>query len=94
VTDLSGAKRSTKRFTYDVPANTQSVTVVLSGGTGDADLYVRYGSQTTTTAYDCRPYKDGNNETCTFSAPKAGTWHVGVRGYAAFSGVSLTVTVP
>ena len=33
------------------------------GGTGDGDLYVRFGSQPTTSAYDCRPYASGNAET-------------------------------
>ena len=35
------------------------------GGTGDADMYVRSGSQPTTSTYNCRPYLSGNNETCT-----------------------------
>jgi Bacterial pre-peptidase C-terminal domain len=94
VSNVSGAKGTTVRNTYAVTSGTQSITVVMSGGTGDADLYVRFGSATTTVAYDCRPYKDGNDETCTFTAPQAGTWHIGVRGYTAFSGVSLTVTNP
>ena len=47
------------------------------------------GAAPTTAAYDCRPYLTGNNETCTFAAPQAGTWHVTVRGYSAYSGVSL-----
>lgn len=93
-TNLSGAKGATARFTYTVPANTHSVTVVMSKGTGDADLYVRFGSKTTTASYDCRPYKDGNDETCTFTSPQAGTWHIGVRAYSAYSGVSLVVTTP
>ena len=58
-------------------------------GTGDADLYVRFGASPTTTAYDCRPYATGNAETCTFNSPQAGTWYVRVRGYAAYSGVNL-----
>lgn len=91
---LSGAKGATARFTFTVAPGTQSVTVVMSGGTGDADLYVRAGAATTTTSYTCRPYKDGNDETCTFSAPQAGTWHLGIRGYTAYSGTSLVVTSP
>src|SRR3546814_4447775 len=35
------------------------------------------------------PYKYGNNETCSFSSPSAGTWHVRIKGYSAFSGVSI-----
>jgi serine protease len=65
---------------------------VMSGGTGDADLYIRQGSQPTLTTYDCRPYENGNDETCSFSNPTADTWHIGVYGYTAASGVSLDVT--
>lgn len=91
---LKAARGTTLRQTFTVAPGTQSVTVVMSRGTGDADLYVHFGTSTTTARYDCRPYKDGNDETCSFRAPQAGTWHIGVRGYAAFDGVSLTVTTP
>jgi len=63
--------------------------VSISGGTGDADLYVRQAGAPTTTSYDCRPYLNGNNETCTFQNPTPGTWYIGVRAYSAFSGVNL-----
>jgi hypothetical protein len=60
------------------------------GGTGDADLYVRFGSPPTTATYNCRSWANGNTETCTFAAPSAGTWYVMVRAYSTFSGVTLT----
>ena len=94
VSALSGATGTTARHTFTVAPGTSSVTVVLSGGSGDADLYVRVGQATTTSAYTCRPYKEGNDETCTFRNPQAGTWHIGVRAYVAYSGASLTVTSP
>lgn len=89
-TGLSGATGSTQYYTMQVPAGASSLSFTMSGGTGDADMYVRFGSQPTTSTYDCRPYKSGNNETCSFSSPQAGTWHVMIRGYSSFSGVSLT----
>ncbi|UTW07823.1 S8 family peptidase [Pseudomonas benzenivorans] len=89
VTGLSGSKGSTKAYSITVPAGVSSLTVTLSGGSGDADLYVRFGSVPTTGSYDCRPYRNGNNETCTFASPQAGTYHVMVRGYSSYSGVSL-----
>src|SRR3546814_8666055 len=61
----------------------------MSGGSGDADLDVKFGSAPTDSSWDCRPYKYGNNETCSFSSPSAGTWHVRIKGYSAFSGVSI-----
>ena len=93
-TGLSGASSSWQHFAITVPAGATSLTVNQSGGTGDADLYVRQGSQPTTSAYNCRPYKSGNAETCSFASPAAGTWYVSVRGYSSYSGVSLTATVP
>ena len=66
------------------------MTIQISGGSGDADLYVRYGSQPSTSAYDCRPYKNGNSEVCTFTAPADGTWHIGLRAYSTYSNVTLS----
>jgi secreted trypsin-like serine protease len=93
-TNLSGASGSFVHYPITVPAGATSLTVKQFNGTGDADLYVRYGSQPTTSTYNCRPYLSGNNETCTFTNPTAGTWYVSVRGYTSYSGVSLTATVP
>ena len=90
VTGLAGAAGSTRYWTVTVPAGATNLSITTAGGTGDADLYVRFGSQPTTATYDCRPYQTGNAETCTFAAPQAGTYHVMLRGYSAFSGVSLT----
>ncbi len=80
-------------YTVAIPAGTTSLVVNTSGGTGDADLYVRVGAAPTTSVYTCRPYQSGNTETCTISNPAAGsTYYIGVRAYAAFSGVNLKAT--
>jgi serine protease len=50
---------------------------------------VQFGTAPTDTSYVCRPYLNGNNETCTIAAPSAGTYHVRVKAYSSFSGVSL-----
>ena len=87
--NLSVARRSWLRYTWDIPAGNSLLEFEITGGSGDADLYIRYGSQPSTSAYDCRPYLTGNNEKCTFSNPAGGTWHIGIRGYQASSGFSL-----
>ncbi|TVQ42153.1 MAG: S8 family peptidase [Wenzhouxiangella sp.] len=89
VSGLSGAQGSEQFFTMEVPSNVSELVFQMSGGSGDADLYVRRGAPPTTSSYDCRPYLNGNNETCTFSDPQAGTWHVMIRGYTAYSNVTL-----
>ena len=80
-------------YTLVVPSGKTSVVFTISGGTGDADMYVNLGSAPTSTTYTCRPYLTGNNESCTFNAPTAGTYYVNVRAYAAYSGVSLKGTI-
>jgi len=89
VTGLAASTGNSLNYTMVVPTGASNLTFTMSGGTGDADLYVRRGSAPTTTTYDCRPYLNGNNETCTFASPQAGTYYVMVRAYSSFSGVSL-----
>lgn len=89
VSDISANAGQWKHYTLDVPAGMASFTVTTSGGSGDADLFVKFGSQPTGSSYDCRPYKNGNAETCTFSNPQAGTWHMSVNAYKTFAGLTL-----
>ncbi len=89
VSGISGAAGSERFYTIEVPAGTSSLKLQTSGGTGDADLYVRFGSAPTTSTYDCGPVTSDNNETCTFASPAAGTWHVMVQGYTAYSDATL-----
>ncbi|EPX55710.1 peptidase, M4 (thermolysin) family [Cystobacter fuscus DSM 2262] len=88
-TGLSGASGSSTYYYLDVPASRAS-TFVLSGGTGDADMYVKAGSTPTTSSYDCRPYLSGNNETCNITAKTAATRiYVMLNGYTSYSSTSL-----
>jgi Zn-dependent metalloprotease len=89
VTGQSGSSGSSLNFSLAVPAGASNLTFTMSGGSGDADLYVKFGSAPTDSSYDCRPYKSGNSESCTFASPQTGTYYVRIKGYSAFSGVSL-----
>jgi hypothetical protein len=93
VTGLTGDAESERYYRIDVPGGATGLTVVISGGTGDADLYIRRGALPQQFAYDCRPLRQGNEETCTVSSPPAGQWYVLIRGFAAYAGLSLTATV-
>ncbi|WIH05638.1 S8 family serine peptidase [Xanthomonas translucens pv. graminis] len=90
VSGLGASSGSELNYTVTVPSGVSSLTVTISGGSGDADLYVRLGSAPTDSTYGCRPYLNGNNETCTFNAPSAGTYYVRLKAYSTFSGVTLT----
>jgi vibriolysin len=92
VTGISGARNSFNEWvTVDVPAN-RSVTITTSGGTGDADLYVRFGSSPTTSTYTCRSQASGNSDTCTVRSTTAGKFYVKLLGYSAYSGLTLRAT--
>jgi len=89
VTGISATTGNSVNYTLVVPAGATNLTFTMSGGTGDADMYVKFGSAPTDTVYDCRPYKTGNAETCTFATAQAGTYYVRLKAYSSFSGVSL-----
>lgn len=86
--NLSGSQGSTQFFYIDAQ---NGVDVTINGGTGDADLYVRKDAEPTTSVYDCRPYKNANNESCTVNKG-AGRYWIMLRGYRAYSGVTLVAT--
>src|SRR5439155_943755 len=76
-------------FAIQVPSGQSQLTVAISGGTGNADLYVRFGSVPTQSDWGCRPLASGNSEQCSLPNPLPGYWYVVLYGSAAFSGVSL-----
>ncbi|USD59518.1 M4 family metallopeptidase [Vibrio sp. SCSIO 43140] len=90
ITGLSGAYNSTDYYTFKLESSA-TVTVAIEGGAGDADLYVKKGSKPTTSSYDCRPYRNGNSETCSINAEANTTYHVMLRGYREYSGVTLSL---
>ena len=79
-------------YTLSVPAGQSSLKFEMSGGTGDGDMFVKFGAVPTSSAYDCRPFATGNTETCSFTNPAAGTWYVKINAYTAVSGISLKGT--
>lgn len=89
---VSGAAGSWQFFPLDIPAGTTSLQVKISGGTGDADLYVRPGEQPTDSEYACRPFRDGNEEACDQPTPQAGRWHLALNAWTDFTAVTITAT--
>ena len=94
VSGIAAATGTQLMYALAIPTDTpvSNLKVTISGGSGDADLYVRYGAQPTLTTYDCRSYVTGNTETCTIAAPIEGTYYIMLNAYAAFSGVTLTAS--
>ena len=92
LTNLSGDTGTEYPFQITVPTGATNLVVQTSGGTGDADLYLRANAAPTVSAYDCRPYSAGNVESCSESQPTTETYHGMLRAYAAFSGVTLVAS--
>ncbi|MGQ5524953.1 M4 family metallopeptidase [Chitinimonas sp. PSY-7] len=89
VPNLAAGKGGQIKYTMVIPSGASNLTFKISGGSGDADIYVKFGAAPTLTSYDYRPYRSGNNETVTIPTPKVGTYHIMLNGYSAFSGVTL-----
>jgi pseudolysin/vibriolysin len=89
VTDLAAGKGGQINYTMVIPAGASNLTFKISGGFGDADIYIKYGSAPTLESYDYRPYRSGNKETVTIPRPIGGTYYIMLNGYTAFSGVTL-----
>ena len=89
INNLAGSNNEPLLFTLEVPLGTQTLNITMSGGEGDADLYVRHGSMPTTSTYDCRPYAIDNNETCHIQDIQTGTYHILINSFADFSGIRL-----
>jgi len=79
-------------FTLAVPANATSLHFSTVGGSGDADLYVKFGSQATPSDFDCVSGSSTATEDCDIPNPQAGTWYATVHAYTDISNVSLTGT--
>jgi vibriolysin len=91
-TGLSASTGTWKHFKITVPAGQTKLDIVMSGGTGDGDMYVKRGAQPTSTVYDYRPYLNGNNETVSVTNPVAGDWYISIYAYSSFASVSLKAT--
>jgi serine protease len=91
VTDLSGAIGSWRYFKLSVPPGHNQIDVVIYGGTGDADLYVRRGAVPSATGWDGRPFLDGNDEGVEMLGFPPGDWFIAINGFAAYSSLTLQV---
>lgn len=89
---MSGITGSWRFFKISTPVGATRLKFSISGGIGDADLYVRFGAYPTSAKWDARPFATGNIETVDISNPPAGDWYVAVNSYATYSSLSLTAS--
>jgi hypothetical protein len=95
LTGQSVALNAWKYYYITVPAGATNLTFATTSATADVDIYTQFNAKPTLTTYICRPYTSSGNETCSATNPSAGTWWVGVNGYAAGNfTITGTVTTP
>ena len=93
VSGLSGTTGSWQYFKITVPSGVSQITFNQYGSGGDADLVVRWAALPTASDYDACGCISGNTEQLSFNnSPPAGDWYVGIYGYQAYNGVSITAT--
>jgi len=89
---LSGSAGDELVYSVTLPFDGTLLTVDMSGGTGDADLYLRGGELATLADYDCRPYLDKtNDEECVVATPTGSTYYITIRGYSDFADATLSL---
>ncbi len=80
-----------RRFVAEVPEGARDVVVRTTGGSGNANLLVRFGEPPIGNLVDCTRTGPTNDEVCAVGT-RSGTLHIEVRGAPSFNGVSLTVS--
>ncbi|AJQ93747.1 S8 family peptidase [Gynuella sunshinyii] len=89
-TDISVNLGEQVFYRVEVPSGVSTLDIYTEGGTGDIDLYVRYGMAPDNDSYDCRPYVYGNQERCSFNSPSSGVYYIMLDGYSRSRNVKLT----
>ncbi len=95
VTVSSSTVNEVLLFRIDITeASDEALNVELSGGSGDADMFVHYGSRPDHHyKYRCPSGNAASDELCQMVPTRVGTYHVAVHAYTTFGPSTLTVTV-
>jgi len=87
---MLGDSGTLQYYQIDIEAETR-VSFIMSGGSGDCDLYIRHGSFPTFRIYDFRPYNFGNDERVIIDNASAGKWYIMLHGASEFADVQLRI---
>lgn len=93
VSNISGVRDSERFYYFNLPQNTEAATLTLAGGSGDANLYLKYNSWPTKDNYDCASLTSNNTETCNVTLQGSGEYNVLIFGESEYANASLTLDV-
>ncbi|MCL5279681.1 MAG: PPC domain-containing protein [Planctomycetes bacterium] len=88
-TGISGGHNSDRLYYIDVPAGQNSLEVNTWDGTGDVDVYVKFGSAPSEFDYDDDAYGIGTEQAASISSPAAGRWYIVLHTSYHYNDVSL-----
>jgi hypothetical protein len=89
---IAGATGTQLKYSFNVPASSQNLSLKLSGGTGDGDIFIQLGAEPTTTSYLAKSDGATNTESILIAAPAAGTYKILMDASSAVSGASLVAS--
>ncbi len=89
---LAGKKGDCLSYKITVPACAKDLEVILIGGEGQFDLFLKKGAEPTEDDYDCRTRRDDGDSSCLIKSAGGSTWFICIRGESDFSGVDLKIT--
>lgn len=95
LTVSSGTVDEVLLFRIDIgEAVQEALNVELSGGSGDADMFVHYGERPAHHYdYECVSGNVASDELCQMAPTRPGSYHVAVHAFTAFGPSTLSVTV-
>ncbi|QSX79582.1 PKD domain-containing protein [Agrilutibacter solisilvae] len=79
-------------YRFTAPMYASNLKFTLSGGTGNADLYLSRQGWPNGSSFQWASRGPSNAEALTFAKPAGGYWYIMVHGKQAFSGATLKVT--
>ncbi|WP_235869455.1 M4 family metallopeptidase [Veronia nyctiphanis] len=91
ISGLSGDVDDELYFSFSLTSNTDSASVTLAGGTGNADLMIKYGTPPQSGSYDCLSDGSDNTESCSVPLQGPGQYYAVVKGISVFSGVTINL---
>jgi microbial collagenase len=76
-----------------LPAGQNALHLDMSGGTGDADIYVRAGAWPTESVFDAAPQLVGSDESVTIANPASGWFYIMLKPHVdSFGGVQVAAS--
>lgn len=80
-------------YLLDLPVSATNLTVELSGGTGDVDLFMKAGVRPTNRDdyNDCQSGSPTTTERCQLTGVTPGSYHILLHAFSTFSGTTMTI---